>query len=81
MSLPPIYNQITRQPWLLLAPAIFILGFTEIFSLAVAELLKPFYNLTTDMGGFWSSLILSLLFLVTAAFQLRSLKISRATAE
>jgi hypothetical protein len=60
---------------LLLIPSIFVLGFTLIFSLAVSELVKPLYGLSIDISGLGSSLILSIVFLVLAAFYLRSLKI------
>lgn len=63
---------------LLLIPAMFILGFTLIFSLAVSEIVKPLYNLTIDIAGLGPSLVLSILFLVLAALHLRKLKVSKA---
>ena len=60
---------------LLLIPAMFILGFTLIFSLAVSELVKPLYDLTITIGGLGPSLVLSILFLVLAALHLRKLKL------
>jgi len=59
---------------LLLIPAMFVLGFTLIFSLAVSELVKPLYGLDFDIVGLLPSLVLSILFLILAALHLRSLK-------
>lgn len=61
---------------LLLIPAMFILGFTLIFSLAVSELVKPLYDLTIDIGGLVPSLVLSILFLVLAALHLQKLELA-----
>ena len=58
----------------LLAPAMFVLGFTLIFSLAVSELVKPFFLFPLDAGAMASSLVLSLSFLILAFFHLRNLK-------
>ena len=60
---------------LLLIPAVFILGFTLIFSLAVSEMVKPLYDLAITIGGLGPSLILSILFLILAALHLRKLKL------
>ena len=61
---------------LLLIPAMFILGFTLIFSLAVSELVKPLYDLTIAIGELAPSLVLSLLFLALAVLQLRKLRLN-----
>ena len=61
---------------LLLIPAMFILGFILIISLAVSETVKPLYDLTINTGGLVPSLVLSTLFLVLAALHLRKLKIN-----
>jgi hypothetical protein len=61
---------------LLLLPVMFVLGFTLIFSLVVAEAVKPFYYLAIDAGALGSSLALSLAFLALTVFYLRSLKIN-----
>jgi len=61
---------------LLLIPAVFILGFTLIFSLAVSEMVKLLYDLTITIGGLGSSLILSILFLILAALHLWKLKLN-----
>jgi len=60
---------------LLLIPAMFILGFTLIFSLAVSEMVKPLYDLTVDIGGLGPSLVLSIIFLVLAALHMWKLQI------
>lgn len=58
---------------LVLTPALFVLGFTLIFSLVLGELVKPFYRLTPDVAGVMMSLLLSLLFLILAGFHLWNL--------
>jgi hypothetical protein len=60
---------------LLLTPALFVLGFTLIFSLAVSEMVKPLYGLAINAGGVLPSLVLSILFLILAIFYLRNLQI------
>lgn len=63
---------------LLLIPAMFILGFTLIFSLTVSEIVKPLYDLAIDIAGLGPSLVLSIFFLVLAALHLRKLKVNEA---
>jgi len=63
---------------LLLIPALFVLGFTLIFSLAVSELVKPVYDLNISIEGLLPSLILSMLFLVLAALHLRKLEFAKS---
>ena len=65
---------------LVLTPAMFVLGFTLIFSLAIGELVKPLYNLAPDIAGLTMSLLLSLLFLVLAGLHLWKL-ITRERSE
>ena len=60
---------------ILLAPALFILGFTLIFSLAVSEVLKLYFKSEVELGGIGPSLVLSALFLILAYFHLRKMKI------
>jgi hypothetical protein len=60
----------------ILTPAMFVLGFTLIFSLVIGELVKPRYQLTPDPTALTMSLLLSLLFLVLAALHLWNLTIS-----
>jgi hypothetical protein len=63
---------------LMLIPAMFILGFTLIFSLAVSESVKPVYDLTISVGDLAPSLVLSILFLILAALHLRKLNFVKA---
>ena len=60
---------------ILLTPAMFILGFTLIFSLAVSESVKPIYDMTVSIGGLAPSLVLSVLFLVLTFFHFRGLRL------
>jgi len=62
---------------LVLIPAMFILGFTLIFSLAVAESVKPLFDLNITAGGLIPSLVLSILFLVLAFLHLRKLEFDK----
>lgn len=66
-----------RGTGLLLIPAVFILGFTLIFSLAVSTLVRPLFDLTITPGDLVPSLVLSIVFLVLAAWHLRRLVISQ----
>jgi hypothetical protein len=58
---------------LLLLPALYILGFTLIFSLALGELAKPLFGLAINAQSFWLSLGLSLFFAVIGALHLQKL--------
>lgn len=60
---------------LLLLPAIYVLGFTLIFSLAVGEMVKPMFNATLSPAAFWPALVLSLLFLVLGVLHLSKLRV------
>ena len=66
-----------KKQWsgLFLLPAMFVLGFTLIFSLAVSELVKPRYALPVSITAFLPALILSLLFLLFAILHLRKMDI------
>jgi len=66
-----------KKQWsgLILLPAMFFLGFTLIFSLAVSELVKPLYALSVSIASFLPALILSLLLLVFAILHLRKMDI------
>jgi hypothetical protein len=66
-----------KKQWsgLILLPAMFVLGFTLIFSLAVSELVKPLYALPVSIIAFLPALILSLLFLLFAILHLRKMDI------
>jgi hypothetical protein len=59
----------------LLAPAIFVLGFTLIFSLTISELVKPVFQMIPSTSGVISSLALSLLFAVTAILHLKKTRV------
>jgi len=62
---------------LLLAPALFVVGFTLLFPLVLGEFLKPIvYRQSMDAAGMGLFLILSILFFVMAVVHLRKLKIS-----
>ena len=58
---------------LLLLPAMYVLGFTLIFSLALGELVKPLWDLEFNTAAFWTSLALSLFFAVLGALHLARL--------
>jgi hypothetical protein len=60
---------------LILIPAMFILGFTLIFSLTISELVKPVNGLNISIEGLVQSLILSLLFLILVIPYLRQLRL------
>lgn len=60
---------------IMLMPAIYILGFTLIFSLAVAEIVKPLFQMPIKMDALLQSLSLSVLFLVLGIVHLRKMKI------
>lgn len=60
---------------LLLLPAIYVLGFTLIFSLAVGELVKPMFNATLSPSAFWPALALSMLFLILGILHLSKLQV------
>jgi len=57
-----------------LTPALFILGFTLIFSLTVSELMKPFFDTPLSPSGIWLSGGLSALFLVASFIHVQKLR-------
>lgn len=61
---------------LILLPALYILGFTLIFSLALGEIVKPLFDAALNPASFWPSLLLSLFFLVLGTLHLRRLQLS-----
>jgi hypothetical protein len=61
---------------LVMTPAMFVLGFTLMFSLALGEIAKPIYGLSINTGGLAQSVILSIAFLALSGLHLRSLKVS-----
>lgn len=60
---------------LLFLPALYILGFTLIFSLAIGEIVKPLFNATLSPSALWPAVLLSMLFLVLGALHLHRLTI------
>jgi hypothetical protein len=65
---------------MLLAPAMFIMGFFVIFPLALNEAAKPSYGQNMSAGRLTASLCLSALFLVLAFLHLGLLRVSPAAA-
>ncbi|SFN90945.1 hypothetical protein [Mycetocola miduiensis] len=65
-----------RGSGLVLAPPVYILGFTLIFSLALAELVKPRFGEQPDVPAFLAAAALSLLFLVLGSVHLLKLRVA-----
>lgn len=61
---------------LLLLPALYVLGFTLIFSLALGELAKPLFGLDVNLPAFWLSLVLSVFFAAIGTFHLLKLDLT-----
>lgn len=61
---------------LLLLPALYVLGFTLIFSLALGELAKPLFGLDVNLQAFWLSLVLSVFFAAIGTFHLLKLDLT-----
>jgi multisubunit Na+/H+ antiporter MnhF subunit len=68
-----------RSLGLMLLPAMFILGFTLIFSLAIAELVKPLFGDQVEIWPLAMSLALSLLFLALGVVHLARLRVEIVT--
>lgn len=66
---------------LLLLPALYVLGFTLIFSLALGELVKPLFGMNTNHQAFWLSFALSAFFGILGIFHLLKLKLPTRPAE
>ncbi|WP_205760015.1 hypothetical protein [Arthrobacter sp. PAMC25564] len=64
-----------RWPGLVYAPALYLLGFALIFSLALGELFKPFFSVAVSAVSLCSSLALSAFFLVLGALHLGKLEL------
>lgn len=62
-----------RGSGLVLLPALYVLGFTLIFSLALAELVKPVFGTAPDLPALAAAVLLSALFLVLGGLHLRRL--------
>lgn len=61
---------------LLFLPAMYVLGFTLIFSLALGEVVKPLFNAAMSPSAFWPAALLSMFFLVLGSLHLLRLTIS-----
>ncbi|WP_051476528.1 hypothetical protein [Arthrobacter sp. Br18] len=61
---------------LILLPALHVLGFTLIFSLAAGEVVKPLFDLPLNHASFWPALALSAFFLVLGVLHLRKLQMT-----
>lgn len=68
----------SRWPGLVFLPALYLLGFTLIFSLALGELFKPLFNAPVSALSLWSSLLLSAFFLVLGGLHLWKLELNPA---
>ncbi|MET4591413.1 hypothetical protein [Arthrobacter sp. 754] len=66
----------SRPLGMLLLPALYVLGFALIFSLALGELVKPLFGLDTNIQSFWTSLVLSVFFGVLGALHLLRLELT-----
>ena len=65
-----------RWPGLVFMPALYLLGFTLIFSLALGELFKPLFDVPVSVLSLWSSVLLSALFLVLGGLHLWKLDLN-----
>lgn len=63
---------------LLLLPALYVLGFTLIFSLAVGELVKPLFRAEPSIPALLAALGLSVLFLVFGILHLAKLQVTQS---
>lgn len=67
---------------MLLTPALFVMGFTLLFPLALGEFLKPlFFDQPMDTGGMGLFLVLSIVFLALAVMCLRNISIQGKTPD
>lgn len=66
----------SRWPGLVLMPALYLLGFTLIFSLALGELFKPLFDVPGSALSLWSSVLLSAFFLVLGGLHLWKLELN-----
>jgi hypothetical protein len=65
----------SRPLGLLLLPALYVLGFTLIFSLALGELVKPLFDADINFQALWLSLGLSTFFGILGSLHLHKLKL------
>ncbi|WP_254748686.1 hypothetical protein [Pseudarthrobacter humi] len=61
---------------LIFLPALYVLGFTVIFSLALGEIVKPLFGAVLSPSAFWPAVLLSMLFLVLGTLHLHRLTIA-----
>ncbi|HSO89953.1 MAG TPA: hypothetical protein VLR70_02270 [Arthrobacter sp.] len=66
----------SRWPGLVFMPALYLLGFTLIFSLALGELFKPLFDVPVSALSLWSSILLSAFFLVLGGLHLWKLDLN-----
>lgn len=66
---------------LLLLPALYVLGFTLIFSLAVGELVKPLFGASPSLAALLPALALSGVFLVVGILHLARLRTAQPSRE
>jgi hypothetical protein len=70
-----------RGAGLVLLPALYVLGFTLIFSLALAELVKPVFGTAPDLPTLAAAVTLSVLFLALGALHLGRLHLPPTRAD
>ncbi|TFC81497.1 hypothetical protein E3T24_15185 [Cryobacterium sp. TmT2-59] len=70
-----------RGAGLVLLPSLYVLGFTLIFSLALAELVKPVFGTAPDLPALAAAALLSAVFLVLGGLHLRRLDLSQLRAD
>lgn len=67
----------SRALGLILLPALYVLGFTLIFSLALGEIVKPLFDAALSPAAFWPAALLSTFFLILGGLHL--LRLSATT--
>jgi hypothetical protein len=65
----------SRALGLILLPALYVLGFTLIFSLALGEIVKPLFGAALSAAAFWPAVLLSTFFLILGSLHLLRLSI------
>ncbi|MGO4186594.1 hypothetical protein [Pseudarthrobacter sp. TAF60_1] len=71
----------SRPLGLALLPALYVLGFTLIFSLALGELVKPLFDADMNFQAFWLSLALSTFFAILGGLHLLKLQLPAQPAD
>jgi hypothetical protein len=68
---------IKNRGWgILMIPALFIIGFTMLLSVAVGGVLKPLYDQSIETGELFMYIVLSVVFFVLTVVYLNNLKIN-----